>query len=200
MPLAGYKVKWERNEKDNVTNYSNKMIKTKKLLYIITTSLICIPIILFFLFCFKDGEIDCIHIVRITKNVDYISGLSLMDLYLDEKISPEEYQAIWEVKNKRSLEFFRKHLELLTSEDFQISSIDLDWSIQTTKDQIERLENAQSLVGIKKEIVDKHSRGLTQRDREYLMQNVIGHKSFDWNEYYKYKRKYDQNAHLGAQY
>ncbi len=85
----------------------------------------------------RAGKIDSIHIARITKNIDHISGMTLMDLYLEKKISPEEYQALWEVINEKSMQFFKETLAIMDSTE----RMNYAPMVKNLKDKIEQLKN-----------------------------------------------------------
>ena len=160
----------------------------KKIVYSTTLLLLIISAILFYSFCMRDGKIDSIHIARITKNIDHISGMTLMDLYLDKKILPEEYQALWEVINEKRLREAKDMLTLINSTDGMY-----DATLEKIfTEQVGRYENAQSLVYAHDEIVDKVTKGFSAKNKEYIRRNSIGgYTSFDWNEYYMHKRQYE---------
>jgi len=160
----------------------------KKFIYSTTLLLLIISAILFYSFCMRDGKIDSIHIARITKNIDHISGMTLMDLYLEKKISPEEYQALWEVINEKSMQFFKETLAIMDStERMNYASM-----VKNLTEQIEQLENAHSLVYAHDEIFNKTTKGLSAQAKQYIKERSIGgYTSFDWSDYYIHKRKYE---------
>ena len=160
----------------------------KKFIYSTTLLLLIISAILFYSFCMRDGKIDSIHIARITKNIDHISGMTLMDLYLEKKISPEEYQALWEVINEKRLKEAKETLALMNSTE---GMYDSSW-VKIFTEQIEQLENAQSLVYAHDEIINKTTKGLSAQAKQYIREKSIGgYTSFNWSDYYIQKRKYE---------
>ena len=160
----------------------------KKFIYSSTFLLLVISAILFYSFCMRDGHIDSIHIARITKNIDHISGLTLMDLYLEKKVSPEEYQALWEVMNEKRLKEAKEILALFNSTEGMYDAP----LVKIYTEQLERLENSQSLVFAHDEIINKTTKGLSAQAKQYIREKSIGgYKSFDWSDYYIHKRKYE---------
>ncbi len=165
----------------------------KKFIYSATLLLLIISAILFYSFCMRDGEIDSIHVVRITKNTDHISGLTLMDLYLEKKISPEEYQALWEVRNEKYLKLLKEALAIRNSTGRMYEGRMYDSSMtKIYTEEVERAENAQSLVHAHDEITNNTTKGFSAQAKQYIKEKSIGgYTSFDSSDYYIHKRKYD---------